>query len=482
MNTNNHASPPRWVLRYLFALLVIQPFLDVLSYWMNALGRGTGLTMTLRLMILVATILLGWILAENKRVYRILFGILILVAGCHVFACVRASGICGDPYSLGAAVIDLTNYVRVMQMPIFALAMVTILKRTGEDGWRTTERALMVNFFVIFAIEIISAATGTNPYTYPNKSIGLLGWFYFANSQSAILSMLVPMVICTAMKTGSLLKTAVVSGIGFLMLWLFATRLAYLAIFIIGFGTLIVWAVNRKLDKRIAVWLLVLTIACGASYPISPMTKNRQLMAANEAKKQEKIDRLIAKGQEEFGKDGYEYLTYAYEEFIGHTVHKFGLEKVARLYHNAATVSQISNLRLERINYNLLLLSELPATSRWFGINFNDMVFEGATFDVENDFHGILFLYGYLGLFCFALFFLYFFYLIAAALLKDFKKYFTVEAGACGIALCGGLLHAYATAGVLRRPNATVYLSLILAMIWYLVRQKQYPDIKEVTE
>lgn len=467
---------------YFFVLLVIQPFLDVLSYWMNALGYGNGLTMALRLIVLLTTLSLGWALAEKKRPYWLLTAVLIVVALCHVFACVRASGVCGGEYSLAAAVIDLTNYVRVIQLPVFTLAMITFFKRTGDDGWRTAERAVMVNFWIIFAIEILSTVTGTDPHTYANKSIGMLGWFYFANSQSAILSMIVPLAICIAFKSGSFWKGALVSLVGFAMLWLFATRLAYLAIFLIGLGTLLIWLINRKLDKRIAAWLLLLIILSAVSFPISPMTVNRQKMAANEAKKQAQIDSLVEKGQAEFGKDGYEYLTYAYEEYLGPTVHKFGLEKVAAQYHNSTSVAVLGNLRTERINFNLLLRQELPQTSKWFGVNYNDMEFEGETYDVENDFHGILYLYGYLGLACMVLFFGYFFCLIAAALIRDFKKYLTVDAGACGIALCCGLLHAYATAGVLRRPNATVYLSLILAMIWYLVRQKQYPDTKEALQ
>ena len=36
--------------------------------------------------------------------------------------------------------------------------------------------------------------------------------------------------------------------------------------------------------------------------------------------------------------------------------------------------------------------------------------------------------------------------------------------------------YIYNTAGVLRRPNASIYLSAILAGIYYLVRIRRYPD------
>ena len=38
------------------------------------------------------------------------------------------------------------------------------------------------------------------------------------------------------------------------------------------------------------------------------------------------------------------------------------------------------------------------------------------------------------------------------------------------------LLHAYATAGLLRRPNASFYFAAVLAVIFYLVRLRRYEN------
>ena len=469
---------PQAVGAFLFVFCVLQPLLDVLSYWMNALGYGSGITLILRMGLLAVTWIYACILAEKKRYYWLLVGILAVLAGLHVFACVRASGICGGDYSAAAAVIDLTNFIRVAQLPIFALCFITFLRISAERGYEAIERAMMVNLAVIVVVEILSAITGTNPYTYPNKSIGLVGWFYFANSQSAILSMLVPLTICTAMKTGSRWKASVTIAVGFAVLWLFATRLTYFAIFVAAFGTLIVWAINRRLDKRVAAVILVCALICGATFTVSPMMRNRRLLAANEQKKQEEIDLLVEKGKAEFGEEDTRYLTYAYEEYLGPLVEKYGFENVVKIYNASTRMEQVANLRVKKLNYCRLMLNELPAMSRWFGLNYNDMEYRGEIYDVENDFHGIAYLYGYAGLLCLCLFFAYFGWLILWALFKNFRQYFTVEAGSCGIALCCGLIHAYETSGVLRRPNVTVYLSLLLAMVWYLVRRKEY-DTKE---
>ena len=73
------------------------------------------------------------------------------------------------------------------------------------------------------------------------------------------------------------------------------------------------------------------------------------------------------------------------------------------------------------------------------------------------------------------LFLLYFIWLIAKALVTDFKTHFTLEAASWGIALVCCLLHVYYTAGVLRRPNASFYLAAVLAAVYYLVQVKKYP-------
>lgn len=40
------------------------------------------------------------------------------------------------------------------------------------------------------------------------------------------------------------------------------------------------------------------------------------------------------------------------------------------------------------------------------------------------------------------------------------------------------MMHAFATAGILRRPNASFYLSVVLAVIYYLVKLRRYEETK----
>ena len=75
MNTSNTKNYD-WLPQVMFLLCVIQPLLDVLSYWLNALGHNNDLTLLLRMAILVATVLCAMLLSEKRRYYWTLLGIL----------------------------------------------------------------------------------------------------------------------------------------------------------------------------------------------------------------------------------------------------------------------------------------------------------------------------------------------------------------------------------------------------------------------
>ena len=59
----------RWLPRIMLVLCLLQPCLDVLSYWQDALGMSNGLTTVLRFAMLAAVVLLGFVLSERRRYY-----------------------------------------------------------------------------------------------------------------------------------------------------------------------------------------------------------------------------------------------------------------------------------------------------------------------------------------------------------------------------------------------------------------------------
>lgn len=465
---------PHWLPGVLVGLCVAQPLLDVLSFWTQDLAWGSKLTLSLRLLIFLGVMLTGFVLSERRRFYWIAAAVCAALYAGHVLACLRANA----PFTTANLISDATNFIRFAQLPLFTIAFITFL-RCCRQGFASLERGITIAFWIIAAVALLSALTGTNPYTYPDKRIGLRGWFYFANSQSAILSMLVPLALCPALRSGQIRRWLPIAVVGFAELFCFATRLAYMSLFVTAIGTGIIWAITRRGDRKIYIALLLCAAVCAAAFPVSPMRQNQQAVAANAVRKQENIDRLVAQGKAEFGDQGYAYLTYAYDEYLGGTVERYGLEATAEMYGYSTKAAVITNVRTIKINYCRLMLNTEPFTSRLFGLSYDEMTYHGYCYDVENDFHGIAYLYGWAGLACLLAFLGYFLVIIVCALIRNARRYFTVEAGACGVALCTALAHIYNTAGVLRRPNASFYLCLILASIWYLIYIRDYDDSKE---
>lgn len=465
---------PRWLPGALVALCAAQPLLDVLSFWTQDLAWGSKLTLALRLLLFLCVVLTGFVLSGHKRAYWITAAVCAVLYAAHVLACLRAN----EAFTAANLISDAANFIRVAQIPLFTIAFITFL-RCCRQGFASFERGITIAFWIIAAVELLSALTGTDPYTYSGKHIGLRGWFYGASTQSAILSMLVPLTLCPALRSGNIRRWLPVAVVGFAELFCFATRLAYMSLFVTAIGTGIIWAITRRGDRKIYIALLLCAAVCAAAFPVSPMRQNQQAVAANAVRKQENIDRLVTQGKAEFGDQGYAYLTYAYDEYLGGTVERYGLEATAEMYGYSTKAADITNVRTIKINYCRLMLNTEPFTSRLFGLSYDEMTYHGYCYDVENDFHGITYLYGWAGLACLLAFLGYFLVIIVRALIRNARRYFTVEAGACGVALCTCLAHIYNTAGVLRRPNASFYLCLILAAIWYLIYIRDYDDPKE---
>jgi hypothetical protein len=465
---------PRWLPGALVALCAAQPLLDVLSFWTQGLAWGGKLTLALRLLLFLCVVLTGFVLSGHKRAYWITAAVCAVLYAAHVLACLRAN----EAFTAANLISDATNFIRVAQIPLFTIAFITFL-RCCRQGFASFERGITIAFWIIAAVELLSALTGTNPYTYPDKHIGLCGWFYFANSQSAILSMLVPLTLCPALRSGNIRRWLPVAVVGFAELFCFATRLAYMSLFVTTIGMVITLALTKRGSAKVCAVLLLCAAVCAAGYTVSPMHRNQQAVAANAVRKQENIDRLVAQGKAEFGDQGYAYLTYAYDEYLGGTVERYGLEATAEMYGYSTKAADITNVRTIKINYCRLMLNTEPLTSRLFGLSYDEMTYHGYCYDVENDFHGITYLYGWAGLACLLAFLGYFLVIIVCALIRNARRYFTVEAGACGVALCTALANIYNTAGVLRRPNASFYLCLILASIWCLIYIRDYDDPKE---
>lgn len=476
---NQDRSVAGWLTKHLpklvFFLFLSQPLLDVLSYWIQEWGLSNVLTLALRLCLLIATLLAGFILSKRKYIYYIAAGILLLLTAGHAYACWLVGY--DDIFS------DFANLLRIYHFPLLTLSLITFL-RTEPKTYTALRRGIFAALCITGAVELLSLATGTNPYTYNPKPIGLLGWFYYPSGQSAILSCAVPISLCWVLERWK--EKPVAQGIaifgGLAILFCLGTRLSFLAMVATGIGLVItLLIVDRSRRKSIAI-LLSCTVLLVAALPVSPMYRNQVSVAENAVIKQNKIDEMVAADEQKAEEaelvtlvdEALARLETAYEYYLGGLVHRFGLARVAQRYHYSEKASEIVHTRNMRINYCAMMLEDLPQPAKLFatlfGMEVSDMTYEGFVYDVENDLYGIFFLTGGVGLIAMLLFLCWFVFLIVRALARDAKRYFTLEAAGWGIAFLTCMTHVYATAGVLRRPNVSIYLSAILASIAFLVQ------------
>lgn len=455
----------RYLPQIIVALFVIQPVLDVISYWLIETGRPTILTLYIRSLMLVFTVLLGFLCSKRKWAYVALGAVLVLIAAGHMCACVRMGY--QDPAK------DIAKYIRVIQLPLFTFSFITFLRRTGKAGYKAIEKGFAINFVIILTVEILSVLTGTNPYTYANKGIGVMGWFYWPNTQSAVLSAVIPIVLMLALRKKSILPSLIVTAIGFFMLFLYATRLTYAAIFGCAIGFVCVFLLCRKIDKRKIAVLLIGAALCAAAYPVSPMYQNQVAQRQVAEQAQREVDEQIAQAEKQYhttrAADPEVCLLPVYQTYLGGMLERFGTERVMEAYAYTSDVTQLKDWRRMELLFCRFLMQDAGVAARIFGMEIGDIVQGERTYDVENDFHSMYYLYGIVGFFGILLFLLYFILLVLRALLLHFSQYMTLEIGGFLLSLGMMLLHIAFTASILRRNNASFYLSVVLAVLYYLV-------------
>ncbi len=476
------------------ALLLIQPVMDVISFWLQRFDLSTAPTLVLRMGILGITILYGFLVSDRKQVYYIAAAVCVAIAAGHVYACLQL------PDGYVSPMQDLTNYVRVVQMPLLAICLITFL-RQNEETFAAIQRSLTGVLLIILAVEILCVVTNTDYGTYTD-GIGTIGWFSNTNSQSNNLCILVPISLAWQLvqEKRNMPLFWVTAMLSFAALYFFGTRLAYLGIYATCIGLSFTIFLVRRRDWKIATALLGIAILATALMTYSPMVEHMRVNGGIQNERQGYINMQIGDDLEEVkaliqkvpGNSGnsssseekgmteeerqqlIEDLTPVYEHYVSDFVEIFGAEKTMEMFNYSIDVHDFSAIRPKKLMFAQMLMNDSPVSSQIFGLNLARFTVGENIYDVENDFHGLYYLYGWVGLGAYLLFLAYFVYLIIWALIKNARKYYTPEAAAYGIAFLMCLAHAYNTAGVIRRPNASIYLSVILGVFYYLVRLKSY--------
>lgn len=458
-------------------LIMIQPILDICSYFAVEAGITTVTTM-LRFAIFGAVMLYAFALSNRKKVYFIFAGIVGLYWIIHVLICAR------DGYSF---VSDTNNLLRTLHMPALTIAFITLFKHANRYP-ENIGKCFSINYVIIAASIILSFIVNKPVYTYDRwidgiwAPVGIKGWFYTGNSQSCIIAVMSLLALYDAYRKKNNLYFVGVMALSFVMLFFFGTRVTYISIFLVALSFLVLILWNR--EKRIVVPIaLVLAIAVAiVGYPYSPNHEIRSSVNNSQMAWEEFIEENTPT-QPTISEDPTQPITNTEkpeppqnQTILGSNIEvlsaRFGHDKVLALYGNDVSALELMDNRQAKVNFGKLLMAENDIWIRLFGCEYQDFDYNGGTYDPESDFSALYFFHGYVGIALYIGFVIYFALLLLKDILMSLKK-LPAEKVLVALSLVLAFGVAQLSANVLRRPNVSIYISLLLAYAYYICKKRK---------
>lgn len=476
------------------AILIIQPFLDVLSYFMQKTNMNY-LTTGLRMVLLVVVSIYGFIISDRKKSYALIYMVMAAFWIIHAANCFRMG--------YQDMMLDIAEYFKLIQMPLWTMSFISMFKK--RDGLNVNAVGLLaLNFLLILAIIGLSYLTGTAAYTYdyPDRGIqiGILGWFGVANTQSAIVSVLVAPLLLWAYRKERLWLFCLSCAAGFGLLYFTGTRFAYFAGIIIA-AALIVFIFITQENHKYCIPLVACIILFLSLQGFSPMTERRQMASDTHAEYQEQTDNIMDQDKnfvhnknEEIPEATLAKIERVYSEvygvegalgntLLGDLIDRFGVDAVMRKYDYTLDADILYDVRVKRLNYCALVMESKDAMTKLFGFEYAETYYgDNNIYDPENDFPALLYFYGYVGTTLYAVFILYFILIALRELIQDFHGFYSIEAAVAALMAVLILAAAQFSGQVLRKPSIEVYLSFALALIYSFVNKpvmEKFSSIKK---
>ena len=456
----------------------ILPLLDIVTYFFIDSKISVIFTI-IRFLMLFSVFLYSYIITKEKKGHIIFTSIIAIYSICHVI-----SSFISGYLSIYE---DLSNLLRILNMPVYLFSFINIFK--NKDNYENEiTNGIGIAFFITIVSIILSLLTHTANYTYgTNIELGVIGWFFNKNSQSLIL-----IALCFIVGAYSLKKKSfyVISLIITVFLYFNATKSAYLSLFAYLLMAIFYSFFENKNKKKgiFSITLLLITIL---SFEISPTYKNlngyvEEQKIKNEVIENSNINNIIppevpsTPNSEENIDSGeiiivpesilneYELLYRKYG--LGTLIDNFDIKRVVEKYNYSTDSFVLSNIRTMKKNAASLIYDDENFVSHLFGFEFtkiNNMANKNGkveTFDLENDFTALFYYLGYIGFSFYIGFILYFAIKALIMLLNNFKYIFKIEYVVWFILTLLLFVGAEYNGSLLRRPNASIYLSLVISM------------------
>ncbi|HBC84811.1 MAG TPA: hypothetical protein DCZ30_05270 [Clostridiales bacterium] len=469
----------KYIKRRIFLyIIILQPILDIIAYFTQN-GVISPIPFLIRLIILFGTTLYVFINTKERKKYTIFMAIIGLFSLGHVVAA----------YLHGYISIfsDLSYLIKVAQMPILAMNFIQYIKM-NPSAYKQAKKGIIINVIIVIISLILAYITKTMEYTY-SEAIGYTGWFFSANAQSLILIAIVPlfMYYVSRSKSDFVYFLGLISGT--MLLAFNGTRTDFLAIFpiLVFFIYSEIIKKNRKIVRIVLPIVLLIMIIAGKDYlPYYERNKIQQDVQQSWettlSEKKSNVGTKVSEKKEDKKKIDIEdeYLedvlnSYPYDQLVN----DFGYDRVKDKIETNITSKSIMDNRKTKKFYAQIIYEEHNLLSHMFGFEFTQIGQYGM--DLENDFTALFYYYGYVGIFLYMLFIIYFIIIAIKYVIKNPKAFFESELIILGLTLGLLLVGAELSGALLRRPNASFYVSLILMIIYYKIKiEKNNKEKKEL--
>ncbi len=468
---------------FMAALLLLQPLLDVLSYFMRGWG-STAITTALRFALLVLVSLYGFAVSNKKQMYLALYGVILGFWFLHALNCFRA----GYADILG----DAAEYMKLVQYPLWTAAFLTFFRnRQGLD--MRVIGVLAADFAIILMVVGLSFITGHPVYTYnfPERDvqIGFLGWFGVANAQSAIVSLLTPALLLWGLRTERLWVFCLCTAAGAGLLYFTGTKLTfYTAILVCGAYIVLIFLSGRP--RLFCLPLLAALVLLLVFRGVSPAEQRQQVSATSFSVYQEKIDGIVGDTEVNDGDvspQALEKIKAVYTEvyggkgvygetLLGDLIDRFGLDRVLEEYNYTLDPHILNNTRDKKLKAMNMVWEEQDFLTHLLGMEYAGAMIGGHNYDPENDFPALLYFTGYLGTALYGAFLVWIAVGAVLAFFRHFPSLLTPEFGMAAMIFALSLGAAQLAGQFLRKPNVTVYFSLASALLVYWGEEAQSPE------
>ena len=459
---------PAILITLLFAL---QPCLDALAYWTrNDTATPAGY---IRLVILVLLPLVSFMISGNKKKQLLFYAVAGIFCLLHCLNCFR-NGYIRPGY-------DIRYLASVIQMPVFAVCFFTLIQ--DEDTKEAAYRGIKAAAVLTLLFFVLARITGTGNVTY-GEGLGYSGWVIDENrnANSTIFVILGCFSVYFALNNPKQPALSLIPLTVDIVYLVTGTKGCYFSIFAIflSYAAYLLYEKllqKKELERSALVILVVLALFSAVIYPWTPRYKVTEAQRKTARGTQGEIEAtLLEKGiditymspQERFDNPVVkEVFVHYYWKYLGvkpDLIDRFTMDRVLMQYKMSTNVAKLIDARVMERNYADMIFQDSDLPTKIVGFEASEMGFDGV-YDLENDWHAVFYYYGYLGFFLYVGFILAILYRCLRTLWKASLKKVSLEQFSCLLlfVLVVGLAHF--SGATLRRPNVSIWLSLILALL-----------------